>query len=71
MSFTVTTAGFPTPALTLTGTPPTVVHFIDNGDGTAALSGTPTGTAKTYALKIVAKNAAGTATQSFSLVLQH
>jgi large repetitive protein len=70
MTFDVATTGFPTPALTQTGTLPAGVTFMDNGDGTATLSGTPTGTAKTYALKISAKNAAGTANQSFSLVVQ-
>ena len=71
MSFTVTTAGFPTAALTQTGTLPTGVTFLDNGDGTATLSGTPSGSAKTYTLKITAKNAAGSVTQSFSLVVGH
>jgi large repetitive protein len=69
MSFNVTTSGYPTAALTQTGTLPTGVRFVDNGDGTATLSGTPTGTAKTYTLKITAKNAAGSATQSFALVV--
>ena len=71
MSFSVMTSGNPTAALTQTGTLPTGVTFVDNGNGTATLSGTPTGTAKTFALKITAKNTAGTATQSFSLVVTH
>ena len=69
LSFTVTTSGSPTPALTLTGTPPSGVDLVDNGDGTGTLTGIPAGTAKTYALKITAKNAAGSVTQSFSLVV--
>ena len=39
--FTVTTAGTPTPAITVTGTLPAGVTFVDNGDGTATLAGTP------------------------------
>ena len=41
-SFTVTTSGSPAPALTETGALPAGVTFLDNGDGTATLSGTPT-----------------------------
>ena len=40
-NFTVTTTGYPTAALTETGPLPTGVTFIDNGNGTASLSGTP------------------------------
>ena len=71
LNFTVTTTGSPTPVLTVSGTLPPGVTFVDNGNSTATLSGTPTGTAKTYALKITAKNAAGSVTQSFSLVVGH
>ena len=42
-SFTVTTTGFPTPALTESGPLPTGVTFVDNGDGTATLAGTAGG----------------------------
>ena len=42
--FTVTTTGFPTPALSESGTLPTGVTFVDNGNGTATLSGTTTAT---------------------------
>ena len=56
-TFTVTTTGFPTPALTETGALPTGVTFVDNGDGTATLAGTPAaGTGGTYALTITAAN---------------
>ena len=69
-TFSVTTSGFPLPALTLTGTLPSGLRFLDNGNGTATLSGTAaTGTAKTYTLKITAKNTAGSSTQTFTLVL--
>ena len=40
-SFTITATGRPTPALSETGALPSGVTFVDNGDGTATLSGTP------------------------------
>ena len=49
-SFTVTTTGFPTPALSESrALCPAGVTFVDNGNGTATLSGTPAaGTGGTY-----------------------
>src|SRR5690606_12826149 len=41
-TFTVTTTGFPIPAITLGGGLPAGVAFTDNGNGTGTLSGTPT-----------------------------
>ena len=41
--FTVTTTGDPVPGLRVSGTLPPGVVFTDHGDGTAGLSGTPTG----------------------------
>ena len=56
-TFTVTTTGFPTAALSETGALPTGVTFVDNGDGTATLAGTPAaGTGGTYVLTITAAN---------------
>src|SRR4029077_4205289 len=56
-SFTLTATGVPTPTLTRTGALPSGVTFIDNGNGTATLSGTPAGgTAGTYPLTITASN---------------
>ena len=40
-SFTVTTTGFPKPSLSETGALPSGVTFVDNGNGTATLAGTP------------------------------
>ena len=40
-TFTVTSTGFPTPALSEVGSLPSGVTFVDNGDGTATLAGTP------------------------------
>ncbi len=67
-STTVTTTGSPAPALTETGSLPTGVTFVDNGNGTATISGTPAaGTGASYPITITAKNANGTATQVFTL----
>jgi hypothetical protein len=68
-SFTVTTTGAPTPALTETGALPNGVTFADNGNGTATLGGTPAaGTAGSYVITITANNGVGSpANQSFTL----
>ena len=69
-NFTVTTNGYPVPSISKTGTMPPGVHFADNGDGTATISGTPAGTALgPYTVTLTAKNKAGTATQSFTLTI--
>jgi hypothetical protein len=68
-SFTVTATGSPTPTLTETGTLPTGVTFVDNGNATATLSGTASSTAS-YPLTITAHNtAAPDATQSFTITV--
>ena len=65
---TVTTTGEPDPALTETGALPTGITFVDNGNGTATLAGTPAaGTGGTYPITITATNASGTVTQAFTL----
>ncbi len=71
LSYPVTTAyGNPTPALTAAGLP-SGVTLIDNGDGTAVLSGTPTANAGgAYTVTFTATNGVGTpVTQSFSLTV--
>ncbi|HWB13084.1 MAG TPA: SdrD B-like domain-containing protein [Pirellulales bacterium] len=70
-SFTITTTGGPTPTITESGSLPNGLTFVDNGDGTATLSGTPaSGTAGTYPLSIRANNGVGVAaTQQFSLTI--
>jgi Bacterial Ig-like domain (group 3)/Putative Ig domain len=69
-TFTVTAAGSPTPTLTESGALPAGVTFVDNGTGTATLSGTPSsGTSGIYKLVITAHNSAGDATQNFSLTV--
>jgi autotransporter-associated beta strand protein len=68
-SFTVTTTGSPKATLTETGALPGGVTFVDDGDGTATISGTPAdGTAGDYAVTIAATNGIGSgATQAFVL----
>ena len=70
-SFTVTTGGVPTPTISESGSLPTGVGFTDNGNGTAALSGTPaTGTHGSYPITIGASNGVGSpASQSFTLTV--
>jgi len=56
-SFTVTTTGYPTASITESGTLPNGLTFVDNGDGTATLSGTPAaGSGGTYPLSVTAAN---------------
>ena len=67
-SFIVTTTGFPAPALSVTGTLPQGITFVDNGDGTATLSGTAAGTsAGSHPVTVTAVNAAGSAQQPLEL----
>jgi len=67
----ITTTGFPTAAITETGTLPTGVKFVDNGDGTAKLRGTPAaGMAGSYPITIKAKNGVlPNAKQTFDLIV--
>ena len=70
-TFTVTTAGSPTPSLSETGALPGGVTFVDNGNGTATLAGTPaSSTAGSYPLSITATNGVPPdAVQSFTLTV--
>jgi hypothetical protein len=69
-SFTVTTSGFPPPALTGSGALPSGVTFTDNHNGTATLAGTPAaGTTGTHPLTIQATNTAGSTSQTFTLAV--
>ncbi len=70
-SFTVTASGTPTPTLAESGSLPNGVTFIDNGNGTATLAGTPAaGTAGTYPLTITASNGVSPdASQAFTLTV--
>ena len=57
----MTTSGFPPPALARGGVAlPAGVTFVDNGNGTGTLSGTPAaGTGGTYAITFTATNSVG------------
>jgi hypothetical protein len=70
-TFTVTATGVPAPAMTESGALPSGVTFVDKGNGTATLSGTPaTGTAGGYPITIKAHNGVGSdASQSFALTV--
>jgi hypothetical protein len=70
-SFNVTTTGNPTSTVTETGALPSPVTFVDNGNGTATISGIPgAGTAGAYPITITATNGIGTpASQSFTLTV--
>ncbi len=65
-SFTVTTTGFPAPSISKSGALPPGVTFVDHGNGTATLSGTPSA-GGTFPLVFNATNVVTTATQNFSL----
>ena len=67
-TFTVAASGYVVPTLKLKGVLPGGVSFVDNYDGTATLSGTPT-VAGTYREKVVAKFAYGTAVTKVSQIL--
>jgi hypothetical protein len=66
-SFTVTTTGTPNPSLSENGMPPWA-SFTDNGDGTATLAATLPVTGS-YTFTIGAQNTAGSASQTFTLVV--
>ncbi len=70
-SFTFTTSGFPAAALSESQSLPSGVHFLDNGDGTATLSGIPAaGTGGNHSLIITATNGQGSSvTQDFTLIV--
>jgi hypothetical protein len=68
-TFTVTTTGFPAPSLIENGALPNGVGFVDNGDGTGTLSGTPTASG-TFPITFTAHNStAPDATQNFTLTV--
>ncbi len=70
MTFTVTTTGYPNASLTESGALPTGLTFTANLSGTATVAGTPSaGTGGSRLITVKATNAAGSATQSFRLVV--
>jgi streptogramin lyase len=70
VNYSVTTQGYPAPALSETGAMPAGLAFTDNGNGTATISGTPTtGSAGVHNLVITATNSVGSTTQNFALTV--
>src|SRR5208282_379969 len=69
--FTVTTTGATPPtSLGETGALPAGVTFVDNGNGTATLAGTPgAGTGGIYAITIKATDTVGSSSQAFTLTV--
>ena len=68
--FQVGATGTPPPSLTVSGSLPSGVSFVDNGNGAGSLAGTPgAGTAGGYPLTFTATNSAGSATQPFTLTV--
>src|SRR5207237_3307956 len=71
-TFTVTTSGSPKPSIARGGAAlPSGVTFVDNGNGTGTLAGTPAaGSGGTYAITFTATNRSGSsAAQNFSLTV--
>ena len=71
-SFGISTGtSFPAPSLSQSGSLPAGVAFLDNGDGTGSLSGTPVaGTGGTYRITITATNGLSPqASQNFTLTV--
>jgi hypothetical protein len=68
-TFTVTTTGFPTPSIAESGTLPNGVTFVNNGNGTGTLSGTPT-QGGTFPIMFTASNGVSpNAVQNFTLAV--
>jgi Putative Ig domain len=68
-SFTVTTTGYPYPAIAGTGLPPGLT-LVDNGNGPATIAGTPaSGSATAYNVAISATNNFTTANQVIKLTV--
>ncbi|MGA2229742.1 MAG: putative Ig domain-containing protein [Tepidisphaeraceae bacterium] len=70
-SFTINTTGSPAEGLLESGALPAGISFVDNGNGTGLLYGTPAaGSAGTYALTLIAEIGGTTqATQQFTLTV--
>jgi large repetitive protein len=67
-TFTVTTSGFPAPALTETGALPAGVTFTGSGDGTATIAGNPA-TGGSYPILITAGSTAGSISQWLTITV--
>ncbi|WP_406831041.1 putative Ig domain-containing protein [Pedococcus sp. KACC 23699] len=70
-SFTITTTGYPAPSISRTAALPSGVSFIDHGNGTATISGTPSaGSGGSYPVGLTASNSTATAaTQTLTVTV--
>jgi hypothetical protein len=68
-AFAVTTTGSPVAAITEVGTLPAGLTYLDQGNGTALISGTPTATGTTNLAITAANGITPAATQTLSLVV--
>jgi hypothetical protein len=69
-NFTVKATGAPAPALAEAAALPVGLTWVDNGNGTATVAGTPrVGAGGSYPLTISAANSLGTVTQKFTLTV--
>ena len=70
VNFTITAAGTPIPSITESGTLPPGLTFVDNGDGTATISGqASTINDGYYFLTITATNSVGSTTQTLVITV--
>ena len=67
-SFTVSTSGSPTATLSELGALPAGITFVDNGNGTATISGTAPAKAGVYPITIAARNGVSPAVQQTFLL---
>lgn len=69
-SFTIRTSAFLTAKISEAPALPPGLRFVDNGDGTATITGTPApGTHGRYSITLTATNTEGSATQTLTLVI--
>jgi len=68
-TFTVATAGYPTPTLT-SGTLPAGMSFVDNGNGTGSLAGTTAVGAGVYPVTVTAANGGGSTNQTITVTVK-
>ncbi len=69
-SFTITTTGYPAPAIGESGTLPAGLSFVDKTDGTATIAGTPAaGTAGTFPVTVTATNGTGSIQQTLTVTV--
>ena len=70
LDLTIRATGYPAPAVAEAGSLPGGLSFTDNGNGTAAIAGTPAAnSAGRYPITISATNTSGTATRHFTIVV--